>query len=115
MERQRMGLFMVAGGSEGTSTLFAMLLLVGNLLDGLFTLVFLQLNLVRELNPFMEWVYQLSPVSFMVAKLALVQLGMLMLWLNRRFRAAELGLRVAAAVYGGIVLYHVALVVKLHA
>jgi hypothetical protein len=97
------------------TTLFAALLLLGNLLDGLFTLVLLQLDLVRELNPVMDWVYRLSPVSFMVAKLALVQLGMLMLWKNRRVRAAQLGLMAGAALYAGIVLHHVALVVRLQA
>jgi hypothetical protein len=100
---------------EGSTGAFAVLLLVGNLLDGLFTLVLLQLNLARELNPVMDWVYQISPVSFMVAKLALVQFGMLMLWVNRGVRAAQLGLRLGAAMYAGIVLYHVAFVARLTA
>lgn len=97
------------------TTIFAALLLLGNLLDGMFTLVLLQLNLARELNPLMDWVYRLSPVSFMVAKLALVQLGMLLLWLNRGFRAARAGLMAGAALYAGIVAHHVALVVRLQA
>ena len=98
-----------------TTTFYASLLLLGNLLDGVFTLVLLQLNLARELNPLMDWVYRLSPLSFRVAKLALVQVGMLMLWLHRGVRAAQLGLMAGATLYAGIVLHHLTLVFRLQA
>lgn len=93
----------------------SVLLLVGNLFDGLVTLVLLQLDLAREANPFLAWVYSMSPVSFMVAKLALVQFGMLLLWLNRHVRAAQLGLQLGAVMYSGIVGYHLAFVARLTA
>jgi hypothetical protein len=90
------------------TSLCSVLLLVGNLVDGLCTLLLLQLDLAREVNPLLAWVYALSPVSFMVTKLGLVQSGLLMLWLHRHLRAAQVGLHVGALTYAGIVAYHVA-------
>ncbi|HET8644427.1 MAG TPA: DUF5658 family protein [Vicinamibacteria bacterium] len=96
-------------------SLCSILLLVGNLLDGLCTLVLLQLDMAQEANPLLAWVYGLSPLSFMVAKLALVQFGMLLLWAHRHVRAAQVALQLTAGAYGAVVLYHVAFVVQLAA
>ena len=82
------------------------LLLVANLFDGLFTFTFLQLNLVAEANPLMRWVYDSSPLSFMVVKLACVQAGLLILWQHRCRRVAALAVRSAAAFYAMVVAYH---------
>ena len=87
-----------------------MVLLVGNLLDGLFTLALLQLQLAREANPVMRWLYESSPVFFMVAKLSAVQLAALLLWLHRGVPAARWALGVGATLYGGVVGYHLSLV-----
>ena len=57
--------------------------LFGNLLDGLFTLTLLQLRVINEANPLMRWMYQASPLSFMAVKLGIVQLGVLMLCMQR--------------------------------
>jgi hypothetical protein len=83
------------------------LVLVGNLVDGLCTLVLLQLNLAREANPLMAWAYGMSPLSFMVTKLGIVQFGLLLLWMQRHQRAARVGMQVGAAAYTVIVTYHV--------
>lgn len=91
------------------------LVLVGNLVDGLCTLVLLQLNLARELNPLMAWVYGISPVSFMVTKLGIVQFGLLMLWMQRHLPAARMGLQFGALTYAGIVAYHVTFALGLFA
>jgi hypothetical protein len=103
------------GGSDAAISLCSVLLLVGNLVDGLCTLLLLQLNLAREVNPLLAWVYGMSPVSFMVTKLALVQSGLLLLWMHRHVRAAQVGLQVGAIAYAGIVAYHVAFAFGLHA
>src|SRR5687767_14689310 len=79
------------------------------------TLVLLQLDLAEEVNPFLRWVYEGSPVAFMIAKLALVQLGLLLLWAHRHLLPARIGLRLGAALYAGIILYHAAFVVRLPA
>src|SRR4051812_33473768 len=89
------------------------LLLLANLLDGLFTFTFLQLNVVREANPLMGWLYNVSPLSFMLFKLSCVQLGLLILWQHRCRRAAHLGVRVTAGLYSAVVAYHCAIAASL--
>jgi hypothetical protein len=103
------------GGCDAATSLCSVLLLLGNLVDGLCTLVLLQLNVAQEANPLMAWVYGMSPVSFMVTKLALVQSGMLLLLMHRHLRSAQVALQVGAAAYGAIVLYHIAYVMNLRA
>jgi hypothetical protein len=103
------------GGNDAETSLCSVLLLFGNLLDGLCTLVLLQLNLASEANPLLAWVYGISPVSFMVTKLAMVQSGLLLLWMHRHVKAAQIALQVGAGTYAAIVVYHVAFVVRLNA
>ena len=91
----------------------AALLLLGNLLDGLFTFVFLQHGIVQEANPLMRWVYSGSPLGFMVFKLSCVQLGMLVLWMHRGRPAALAGVRVPAGLYAMVVAYHCSIAVAL--
>ena len=90
-------------------------LLVGNLLDGLFTLTLLQLRLVHEANPLMRWMYQGSPLSFMAFKLGIVQLGILVLCLQRAHPASRMAINAGAAVYGAIVCYHLGILAWLPA
>jgi hypothetical protein len=113
-QRGTLASFSVGGSDAGTS-LCSVLLLLGNLIDGLCTLVLLQLNVAHEANPFMAWVYGISPVSFMVTKLAMVQSGMLVLWMHRHLRCAQVALQVGAIAYAAIVLYHLAFVMNLRA
>ena len=89
------------------------LLILGNLLDALFTYLFLQMNLVSEANPLMAWAYESSPVSFMLLKLSCVQLGVLLLWAHRHVVAAQVALQAAAGLYVAIVAYHFTLMVRL--
>jgi hypothetical protein len=89
--------------------------LFGNLLDGLFTLTLLQLRLVHEANPLMRWMYQVSPLSFMAVKLAVVQLGLVVLCLQRGNRASQLAIDAGAALYAAIVCYHLTVIAWLPA
>jgi hypothetical protein len=93
----------------------AALLLLGNLLDALFTFTLLQLDLVSEANPFMRWVYGHSPVSFMLLKLSCVQFGLLILWAQRHVPAAGLAIQAGAGLYMAIVAYHFTLMSQLPA
>jgi len=52
-------------------------LVLGNLLDGILTLVHLQFRGASELNPLMAGVYCVSPFTFMGAKIALVHTSIL--------------------------------------
>ncbi|HLL06417.1 MAG TPA: DUF5658 family protein [Myxococcaceae bacterium] len=83
-------------------------LLVLNLLDGLFTLTFLQLDVAEELNPLMREAYEFSPMLFMVAKLIIVNAGLTLLCLHRAMRASVLAIRAGAVIYAVINVYHLA-------
>src|SRR5215831_18164758 len=95
----------------GFGICLAILLL--NLLDALFTLAFLQFNLAEEANPLMSLAYRSSPVGFVLLKLAMVQVGILILHHNRRVPVAQHSLNAVAAVYVGIVSYHLTFVAHL--
>jgi hypothetical protein len=98
-----------------TVSLSPVVVLFGNLLDGLFTLTLLQLRLVHEANPLMRWMYQASPLSFMTVKLAVVQLGLLVLCLQRGNRASRLAIDAGAALYAAIVCWHLTVIAWLPA
>jgi len=91
------------------------LLLLGNLLDGLFTFTFLQHGIVQEANPLMRWLYTGSPLSFMLFKLFTVQLGLLVLWMHRCRKSALVGVRLTAGMYAMVVAYHCSIVASLPA
>jgi hypothetical protein len=91
----------------------AVTLLFLNLLDGLFTLAFLQLGYAEEANPLMRAVYDASPVSFMLVKLAIVSAGVLLLAVYSASRLARLAQKLALAVYAVIVTWHLAFVAHL--
>jgi hypothetical protein len=80
--------------------------LVMNLLDGIFTLTFLQWGVADELNPFMAWAYVCSPGLFLGVKLITVQTAVVALLALARLRLARAGLLLSAALYLGIVVYH---------
>jgi hypothetical protein len=94
-------------------TVLAVMLLLGNLLDALFTFTLLQLHVVVETNPLMRWVYEGSPLSFMVAKLGCVQLGFLLLWVHRHVAAAQVAMMAGATMYAAIVAYHLSILAAL--
>jgi len=81
-------------------------LLLLNLADALFTLVFLQLHLAEEANPLMRAAYEGSPVLFLAVKLLLVHAGALLLWVHRAFAVARTALVVAICLYAVIAAYH---------
>ncbi|MHB8879021.1 MAG: DUF5658 family protein [Myxococcaceae bacterium] len=91
----------------------SLFLLFLNVVDGGFTTLFLQLGVASEVNPLMRLAYERSPVVFMLAKLALVQAGVLMLWVNRDARAARGALWCGVLLYLGIVGWHLCMLVNL--
>jgi hypothetical protein len=84
-------------------------LLVSNLCDALFTLVFLQLGMARELNPLMRWLYGGSPLAFMLGKIGLVQLGVIVVGLGARLALARHLAGGVSALYLATVGYHLTL------
>jgi hypothetical protein len=82
--------------------------LVLNLIDGVITLALVTTGTATEANPLMavaleDW----GPVPFMMVKLAMVSLGVLLLWRLRHRRSALVAMGSAAAVYAALLLYHV--------
>jgi hypothetical protein len=103
-------------GVDGASfhiTPAAVLLLVLNLLDGLFTLTFLQLDVAEELNPLMRAAYESSPLLFMLSKLIIVNAGLSLLCVHRGMRASRLAIRAGALIYAVINVYHLAFLTHL--
>jgi hypothetical protein len=101
---------------EGASfhiTPAAALLVVLNLLDGLFTLTFLQLEVAEELNPLMRLAYEHSPLAFMASKVAIVSAGLSLLCLHRALRLSERAIQAGAALYACIDVYHLAFLAHL--
>jgi cytochrome bd-type quinol oxidase subunit 2 len=87
----------------------ATLLLILNVLDAAFTLAWTTAGMAREANPLMVEVLGHSPVLFMVAKLALVSLGVFLLvrLRGRSRRLAVASMVACGCVYAGIFVYHV--------
>ena len=87
--------------------LAAAALIVLNLVDAIFTLVYTEVGVATEANPLMDTALRSSPLAFMLVKLALVSLGVLVLWRLRHRRAAAVGLVGATTAYLSLVAYHV--------
>jgi hypothetical protein len=86
----------------------AVLLLVLNVMDGLFTLIFLQMGVAKEANPLMRQAFEFSPVGFMAFKLVMVNVGVWVLMTHWTARLARLALTFATLAYGVIVTWHLA-------
>jgi len=80
--------------------------LVLNLADALFTLIYLQAGLAAESNPVMQGALVGGPIGFMAVKLALVSLGVLLLVRLRQRPFATVGLIGAAVAYSTLFVYH---------
>ena len=101
------------GFSVGTTEHFGWLrgivkaVLVLNLLDALFTLVWVRSGLAREANPLIDQLVEEHAVGFVIVKLGLVGLGSWLLWNRRERPAAVIGIVAAFLVYYFILLYHI--------
>ena len=81
--------------------------LVLNLLDALFTLVWVRSGLAREANPLIDQLANEHAVGFVLVKLALVSLGSWLLWQHRERPAAVIAIVAAFLTYYLILLYHI--------
>ena len=102
-----------APSSIGTPQQFRWLLgivkvmLTLNLLDAMFTLVWINAGLAREANPLLAEIVVNHPVLFVIVKLSLVALGSLLLWRYRSRPLAVVGIFVGFFVYYCLLLYHI--------
>ncbi len=83
---------------------FATLIL--NVLDAVFTMVWLSTGAATEANPVLADIAEHDPGLFVTVKFLLVALGSLLLWMNRKRPVAVVGIFVAFLVYYGILIYH---------
>ena len=81
-------------------------ILVFNVIDAVLTLVWTLSGLAVEANPLMEQVLAHSPLGFMATKLALVSLGLLLLWRLRWRRTARYAIVGSALAYAALITYH---------
>ena len=79
-----------------------------NLADTFFTIVHLQGGGV-EFNPVAEQMLLAGRASFVVTKGLVIGLALLVLTIHKNYPVARLGLKVAAAAYTLLVVYHLAL------
>src|SRR5438105_14038993 len=92
-----------------TPVWLAIALVLGNLLDAVFTCALLELHLVDEANPILRWAWDGSPLWFIVIKVASVQVGLQLLWRRRHLPCARAAMAAGAALYPFPVVYHLAL------
>ena len=78
-----------------------------NLLDAIFTLVWINAGLAREANPLLAEIVRDHPVAFAAVKLGLVAGGSFLLWRYRSRPLAVVGIFVAFLVYYLLLLYHI--------
>jgi hypothetical protein len=86
--------------------ILAAAILILNLGDAVFTLLYTGTGLATEGNPVMELFLDHSALGFMVFKLVLVSGGVFVLWRLRQRRAAVAGLVGTVMAYSTLLLYH---------
>lgn len=80
--------------------------LVFNLLDLILTLAVVLTNIAEEANPVMAELLRLGPLPFSLAKLALVSLGVGLIWRHRHRPVAIFAGGVACAAYTAVMFVH---------
>ena len=86
-------------------------LVIMNLLDAVFTLVYICSGVATESNPIMNHFLQMGPVMFVMTKMALVSLAVfLLIRLLKRRQAASLALIGTSAAYALLICYHISAV-----
>lgn len=80
--------------------------IVLNLLDAIFTIAWIQAELAEEGNAFMRDLAHGDALTFMLAKLTVVSLGLYLLWRRRSRPLAVVSVFAAFLVYYLVFLYH---------
>ena len=81
-------------------------LFVMNVLDAIFTLLWVRLGLAEEANQLLRVLVERHAIGFVVVKISLVSLGSMVLWRRRESASAVIALFAAFLVYYGVLLYH---------
>ena len=81
-------------------------ILILNMFDAVMTIMWVSAGSAVEANPFIAGLVSDNPLNFVLVKLALVSLGSLLLWRNRRHPLAVVAIFVAFLAYYFLLLYH---------
>jgi len=81
--------------------------LVLNLLDAIFTLVWVRWGFAREANLMIDRLVERHAVVFIAVKLGLVGMGSWLLWQRRHHATAVIAIFIAFMTYYLVLLYHV--------
>ena len=87
------------GGGRFSLTPTTSLVLLLNLIDAAMTVVVIQLGFASEANPVMRFFYEISPLAFVGAKVALVSTGLLILAAHSQLKMAKICLTLAVGTY----------------
>jgi hypothetical protein len=100
---------LVIGTTEHFGWLYSIAkwVLLLNLLDGVFTLIWVEFYGAGEKNILMRDLVHSSALMFMLVKLTLVSLGILFLWRNRSNPLAVICLFIAFFSYYLVLLFHI--------
>lgn len=82
-------------------------LLLLNLFDAVFTLLWIYSGLAREANPLLAEIVIRHPVAFALGKLALVGMGSILLWRFRHRPLAVIAIFVGFLAYYLVLLWHI--------
>lgn len=86
------------------------LIAIFNLFDAIFTHMFIKLGLVKEINPCMSFLINISPTLFLIIKIGIVNILIYLVWKYRHklsFSSASIG--IAFVFYLVLVLYELGL------
>ncbi len=78
-----------------------------NLGDAIFTMVWVHSGVATEANVLLADLVERNAVGFAAAKCMLVSLGLLLLWRQRRRRLAAFGIGLVCVAYSCLLIYHV--------
>ena len=81
--------------------------LVLNLLDAIFTLVWVRCGFAREANLMIDRLVEHHALAFIAVKLGLVGMGSWLLWQRRNHATAVVAIFIAFLTYYFVLLYHV--------
>jgi hypothetical protein len=81
-------------------------IIILNLLDTVFTLIWVKKGIAEEANIILKNIVNNSPVGFVFVKIVLVSFGSLLLWRYRSHPFAIIGLVFAFIIYSLVLIYH---------
>jgi hypothetical protein len=93
-------------GAGGWLRLAAIAVLLLNLADAVFTLVWVHTGVATEANVLLTDLVEREAVTFALVKMALVSFGVLLLWRHRQRPLATFGIALVCVAYQGLFAYH---------